>query len=105
MRWKLTIIILGVLGLIVGGIFFMSKQTSVQNLSPERLNRIMAYANDSYETKGGFSKNYTSSNERVVIKDSSDQTILDIKLLTPLNNQVAEGNDVKGAEFFLQDYS
>ena len=59
-----------------------------------------------FEEKDGFSKNYTSKDERIVIRNStSGEILINASLLTPKENVVPVGNDVMFAKIKLDDFS
>ena len=60
---------------------------------------------DSVEKKDGLTKIYNSSEKSLEIKDDKNAVLLDIKLTSPYNVWVTEDEDMKVAEFYLEDFS
>ena len=105
-KWKLTIIIGAVfLILVIGGLIY-TNQEIVKDLFPGTKDSKSSFAKeDFYEERDNLSKNYTEEDKRIVIRNStSNEVLIDIKLVTPLKNPVSVGNNVMFAKIKVDDF-
>lgn len=112
-----SVLIIGVL--ITAGILFLPSDNEIKDINKENieqstLNSIQQKIQDkgymdeirekdSVESKKGYEKRYYGNDKRLEIKQGAD-VILDIELKSSYNVLVEPGEDVKVAEFYLNDY-
>jgi hypothetical protein len=103
MKWE-KLIIAGILILLLIAIFIFSDQINL-NVEPLGQRQLEGVKNfNTYEERDGYSKNYSSEAERIIIKNPTNTTLLDIKLISPKTKQVPSGPDVLVAELMLEAF-